>query len=335
MTRNLTSLSAALLGACALFAASGASADLTLLGRSSVAALGGFTAGQEALMIKQKMMRRDVLDRGRAYSYLFDFTTRRITVIDHGLRQAEVHQIEDGKSASSKAAKVGYKLDLDKTGRQHAVKHWQCVEYTLQASMPAEIGGEKATFQLAGSVWLAKDTPEQKEMETFRAAASTPEFLVGLPAVAKITEDQALGVGETIRRLANMGTLCAFDVQTRYDGGGRMATLSQKVPTRLSLTYDNFRTDSLDANAFSIPAGYQTVNKVWSASGTKDVKDAKDNKHAGDEAVAAKAAEAASEKDADKPADKAAEQAAEKAAEASASAKAKAPAKKPATTKVK
>lgn len=254
-----------------LLANAPAGADLTLLGRSSVSALGGFTAGQEALMIKQKLMRRDVLDRGRAYSYLFDFTARRITVIDHGLRQAEVHQLDDAKASSAKAAKIGYKLDLDKTGRQHAVKHWQCVEYTLQAAMPAEIGGEKATFQLAGSVWLAKDTPEQKEMETFRAAAATPEFLVGLPAVARITEDQALGIGETIRRLANMGTLCAFDVQSRYEGGGRMATLSQKVPTRLSLTYDNFRTETLDANAFTIPAGYQVQNKVWSAPGAKDV----------------------------------------------------------------
>lgn len=255
-----------------LLANAPAGADLTLLGRSSVSALGGFTAGQEALMIKQKLMRRDVLDRGRAYSYLFDFTARRITVIDHGLRQAEVHQLDDAKASSAKAAKIGYKLDLDKTGRQHAVKHWQCVEYTLQAAMPAEIGGEKATFQLAGSVWLAKDTPEQKEMETFRAAAATPEFLVGLPAVARITEDQALGIGETIRRLANMGTLCAFDVQSRYEGGGRMATLSQKVPTRLSLTYDNFRTESLDTNAFTIPTGYQVQNKVWSTPGAKDMK---------------------------------------------------------------
>lgn len=272
MTNRYRILCIASIAAGALLASLSARADLTLLGRSSVAALGGFTAGQEALMIKQKMMRRDVLDRGRAYSYLFDFSARRITVIDHGLRQAEVHLLEDAKVSSAKAAKLGYKLDLDKTGRQHAMKHWQCVEYTLQAAMPAEIGGEKATFQLAGSVWLAKDTPEQKEMETFRAAAATPEFLVGLPAVAKITEDQALGIGETIRRLANMGALCAFDVQSRYEGGGRMATLSQKVPTRLSLTYDNFRTEALDANAFTIPSGYQVQNKVWAMPGAKEAK---------------------------------------------------------------
>ncbi len=272
MTRFSKPSAALTIAALACAVSGGARADLTLLGRSSVSALGGFTAGQEALMIKQKMMRRDVLDRGRAYSYLFDFTARRITAIDHGLRQAEVHQIEDGKATAAKAAKAGYKLDMNKTGRQHAVKHWQCVEYSIQASMPAEIGGEKATFQLAGTVWLAKDTPEQKEMDTFRAAASTPEFLVGLPAVAKITEDQALGIGETIRRLSNQGTLCAFDVQSRYEGGGRMATLSQKVPTRLSLTYDNFRTEALEASSFTIPAGYQVQNKVWSAPGAKDGK---------------------------------------------------------------
>jgi hypothetical protein len=105
-----------------------AQADLMLLGRSSVSALGAFTGGQEALMIKQNQLRRDVLDRGRAYSYLFDFTARRITVIDHAMRQAEVHQLDEVKTAPVKGTKTGFKMDLEKTGRQHPVQTWKCVE---------------------------------------------------------------------------------------------------------------------------------------------------------------------------------------------------------------
>jgi hypothetical protein len=241
-------------------------ADLTLIGRSSVSALGSATSGQEALMLKDKRMRRDVLDRGRAYSYLFDLAARRVTVIDHGMRQAEIHQLDDAKLSSVKATQAGYKMELDKTGRQHALRHWKCVEYTLQVTLPAEIGGEHALFNVSGTVWLAKDTPEQKQLDNFRSAASSPEFLIGLPAMAKITEDQAMAVGETLQRLSNKGAVCAIDVQSRYDGNGRMAMLSQRVPTRLSVTYDNFKNETLEDFAFTVPAGYQTINKTSAAS---------------------------------------------------------------------
>lgn len=250
-------------------AACGSQADLTLIGRSSVSALGSATSGQEALMLKDRMMRRDVLDRGRAYSYIFDFKARRVSVVDHGLRQAEIHQLDDPKSSAAIAARAGFKMDLDKTGRQHDVRHWKCVEHNLQVSLPSEIGGEQATFQVSGTVWLAKNTPEQKQMDNFRDAAAAPEFLVGLPAVAKITEDQAVGIGETLRRLSQLGALCAIDVQSRYDGPGRMALLSQRVPTRVSLTYDDFKNDSLDERVFTVPAGYRTVNKTVAPQSTE------------------------------------------------------------------
>jgi ribosomal protein L12E/L44/L45/RPP1/RPP2 len=266
-------LIAGLFGACV----PGARADLTLLGRSSVSALGAFTAGQEALMIRGDLMRRDVLDRGRAYSYLFDFKAHRITIIDHALRQAEVVQLDEPRALSAKATKAGFDMDLEKTGRQHAVRHWKCDEHSLRVSMPAELGGERVNFQLAGSVWLAKGTPEQKEMDTFRDAAASPEFLVGLPAVAKITEDQALAIGETMRRLVSQGVLCAFDVQSRYEGAGRMASLSQKVPTRLGLTYDNFRVEALNDHLFTVPAGYEVVRKANAGGGASGAAKAHDS----------------------------------------------------------
>lgn len=274
-----TKLAGCLILASGLFAATDAArADLILQGRSSVSALGAFTAGQEALMIHHNQLRRDVLDRGRAYSYLYDFGARRIVIVDHALRTAEVMLLDDLKSAAAKGARAGFKMDLDKTEKSYAVRHWQCVEHNLSVSLPAELGGEQVNFQLNGRVWLAKNTPEQKEMQAFRSAAASPEFLVGLPAVAKITDDQAQAVGEAIRRIANMGVLCAFDVQSRYDGTGRMALLSQKMPTRLNLTYENFKTDAIDERAFGVPIGYQIIRKSVpgaAAAGTDSKAEAK------------------------------------------------------------
>ena len=257
-TYKFSSLLITLIG---LIPLTSAHADLTLSGRSSLSALGHSTSGQEVLQIKGNKLRRDVMDRGRAYSYLFDLTEHRIVVIDHGFRLAEIHATDDMKPPQAKAGNADFKMDMDKTGRQHDLQDWDCREYKLDVTMPAELGADKVTFKLNGTVWMAKGAKEQKDMAAFRKAASSPEFLVGLPAVAKITQDQAQALGETIRRLSTMGNLCALDVQTLYEGQGRMAELARKVPTRMKVTYDGYSGESIKDEAFEIPAGYRSVNK--------------------------------------------------------------------------
>ncbi len=83
-----------------------ARADLTLTGRSALSALGRTTAGQEVLQIKGDRLRRDVMDRGRAFSFLFDLEGRQITVIDHGMKVAEVHSTKDLKASENLAASM-------------------------------------------------------------------------------------------------------------------------------------------------------------------------------------------------------------------------------------
>jgi hypothetical protein len=82
---------------------------------------------------------------------------------------------------------------------------------------------------------------------------------MGIPALASKSPAQAKGLSEVVKRLAPLGLLCAVDVETRYEGTGRMAELSRKMASRIAVTYEKYSTDPLKPEVFDIPEGYQVV----------------------------------------------------------------------------
>jgi hypothetical protein len=68
-------------------------------------------------------------------------------------------------------------------------------------------------------------------------------------------------MSEIVRRMAPMGLLCAVDVKTKYEGTGRMAALSNKLDSRISLTYQQYGSAPLKADVFDIPSGYKVVRQ--------------------------------------------------------------------------
>ena len=246
--------------ACALLAPPVA-ADLTLIGRSAVASLGMPSMSQERLQLKKDRLRRDLIDRGRAYSYLFDFKAREIVVLDHAFRSAEVHSLAKVDAAKGKTPQNSVKVTLAKTGKQHGIRHWKCDEHSLQSDMVTQLGTDAAVFRMVGSVWLAANTPEQREMTSLREAAGNADYLLGLPSTAQVPPDQARAIGETIRQLSRKGILCGLDVQTRYEGSGRMVELARKVATRLTIAYLDFSTEKIADSAFLVPDGYRVIKQ--------------------------------------------------------------------------
>ncbi|OYY93422.1 MAG: hypothetical protein B7Y41_11695 [Hydrogenophilales bacterium 28-61-23] len=245
-----------------LFATLPAHADLSMTGRSTVIAMGMQGIGQEGLWLRGAQLRRDLIDRGKAYSHLYDLNKREITVVDHSQRLAQVYTMSAlNTQADTKLASKDLKLNLTPTGRRHMLQKWTCAEYDLVAAMPAEVGGEKVSFTLAGTVWLARDVPEQRETAAIVSAAQTPDFFMGIPALAKSSPAQARGMSEIVRRMAPMGLLCAAEVKTKYEGSGRMATLSNKLDSRISLSYEQYGSTPLNADAFDIPNGYRVTRQ--------------------------------------------------------------------------
>ncbi|MEW5770759.1 MAG: hypothetical protein AB1831_10405 [Pseudomonadota bacterium] len=252
---------------CGLFVlmaslAPAARADLTLNGRSTVLAMGMQGAGKEKVWLDRTLIRRDLMDRGKAYSNLFDLKAREVTVLDHSLRTATVFatgMLKDQPDATVDGKAI--QLELKPTGRSHTLQKWPCAEHTLDLRMPAEIGGERLTFEMEGTVWLARNTAEQKETAAALRLMQEPDFYLGVPAFAKASPVQARGISEAIRRIAPLGLLCSVDVALKYEGTGRAAALSRKMASRLSLTFDDYSTEPIPKGTFDVPAGYRVTRQ--------------------------------------------------------------------------
>jgi hypothetical protein len=255
-------LSALVLALVSSIAAFSATADLSLTGRSTVVAMGMQGNGQEGIWLSGPQIRRDLIDRGKAYSHLYDLTKNEIAVIDHSQRLATIYMMAAlNHQTDARISSKDLKLDLKATGRTQPLQKWTCAEHSINAAMPAEVGGEKVSFTLNGNVWLARDTQEQKEVAAFITAAQNPDFFMGIPALAKSSPAQARGMSEIVRRMAPMGLLCSVDVKTKYEGTGRMAALSNKLDSRISLTYQQYGSAPLKPEVFDIPKGYRVERK--------------------------------------------------------------------------
>lgn len=237
-------------------------ADLTMIGRSVAGTANMPLFSQEKIWISKTTVRRDFVDRGRAYTHLFDLAQRQATIIDHMTRIAEIHDLSAVKAASEASAPAGrLKMSWEKTGKARPLRHWNCEEHRLTASMPARLGNEEAVFNLKGQLWVAARAKELAEVKALAELARKPGFFLGIPAVARVSPAQSVAVSEIIRALAPKGLLCAGEVESSYEGNGPMANLAKRIPTRLSVEFQDFSADPIQPEVFLIPSGYQVVRR--------------------------------------------------------------------------
>ncbi len=232
-------------------------ADLTLTGYSAAGAFGMPISSQESIQIRDTHIRRDYIDRGQSYSNIFDLAKRQVAVIDHAAKKVEIHDLrnlQDTAEISAPASKM--KLTMDKTGIVQPLRHWNCEEYILQASIPARLGNEETVFHLSGQIWVANHVPELGEVKKLINLTKQADFFLGIPAVAKVTPAQALLLSEIIRKVAPKGLPCGCDLNTSYEGSGPMANLARKMPTRFNVSFQNISGAPLKADTFKLPVGY-------------------------------------------------------------------------------
>lgn len=234
-------------------------ADLTLNGFSQVSALNHPNRSREALYLKKDRLRRDLTERGRSYTYLYNLKQRELIFIDHLFRQAEVRRLEAGEQKGAPKGK-DIKLDLTPTGRKHELTPWECVEHQLKASLPGSMGQEQVVVNLDGQVWLALNTREQRHIDPFIKFIPAQDLFIGVPTQGRAATTQVQGVNEVLRRTLPKGMLCAFDLQVDYEGAGPMANLARRMSTRVSLVFESVSEAALNDELFEIPAGYQ-VNR--------------------------------------------------------------------------
>ncbi len=252
-----TAVAALLAAAWLLAAIPDAQADLSLIGHSQVSALNRPSRSQEALYIKKDWLRRDLIDSGRRYSYLYDLKRKELTVVDHLLRQAEIRKLDE--DVRKKGVDMELKLELSTTGRKHALQHWECIEHQLDARLPGTMGQESVTVSLTGQVWLAGHTEEQRLINPFIKTIPAQDLFVGVPVQGRAAPTQVQGVNEVLRRILPKGMLCAAEIRIDYEGAGPMANLARRMQTRVSLVYENLSDAALQDELFKIPEEYQVI----------------------------------------------------------------------------
>lgn len=230
-----------------------AHANLALTGYSTAGPL----STQERIWIQEGKMRRDFVDRGRAFTHLFDLGKRQVALIDHVARQIELHDLESLHASTEVGGPSGaIKLDLTPTGETRMLRHWNCQAHTLAASMPTRLGQEDTVLHLGGKVWIARNTPEQFAVNKLVELARQRDFFFGIPATVRATPAQARMLSELVRELAPRGLPCGGEISARFEGSGPMATLAQRLPARLGLSIQDFSTAPLRPELFALPHGY-------------------------------------------------------------------------------
>jgi hypothetical protein len=249
----------AFLAALALGSAS-ARADLSLVGHSAIDAFGTPLSSQERVWVRGTAVRRDFTDRGRAITHLFDLATRQAMIVDHFTRTAEVHDLAALDAATEASAPSGrLKLTFEPTGATRPLQHWTCREHALAASVPTRLGNEETVFHLTGRIWLAQGVPEQAAVRPVVEAAARPGFFLAVPAVARVAPAYAQVMSEVLRKLAPQGLPCAGEVAGTHEGGGPMANLARKLPSRVRLEFQQFSSDPVRPELFDLPVGYQKI----------------------------------------------------------------------------
>jgi hypothetical protein len=232
-------------------------ADFTLAGRSTLTALNMPNQGRETLYVKKHQLRRDVTDRGRSYSHLYDLQKRELVMVDHFLRQADVQQLAPVAAGMQKEMDVR----LTPTGRRHALQDWNCEEHELVASLPGEMGKEQVTVRLSGLVWMERKAAERKEIAPFIKAVEAENFFIGAATTGKPANLAAQGVNAAMRQVLAKGMLCAAEIQLKYEGSGPMADLGRRMATKASIVYDTVSDKELEDSVFVIPAGYREIRR--------------------------------------------------------------------------
>jgi len=232
-----------------------AQADLTLTGFSSTGVFGNVISSQEQIRIQHNQIRRDYVDRGRMLSQVFDLNKRQLAMIDHGLRQVELHDLKQLQTSSEVGApSKTMKLNLERGGQSRPLRQWTCQAYNLDASIPTRLGNEDTLFQLKGQVWVASNVPEQAEVKHLTQLARQSDFFIGVPALVKLTPGQSQLFSELLRKLAVLGLPCAGELEASYEGSGPMANLARKLPNRFSLVFQDYSSAPLPADTFQLPS---------------------------------------------------------------------------------
>jgi len=247
-------------GAVAILAAAlavPASADVTIKSKMSVQGMGQTMASESTIMIKDGFMRTDMNLNGMQQTSIIDVKGRRYIVLDPRTRTATVTSGDAMQQQMDQMGAGDLTLEVTPTGETKTVAGMRCDGYTINVSMPMNMGGQSVTMTMSGPSWSAKNAQGAEDFFAFMKAASDAGMFLVNPG-----QRGQGSAGELMRKMAEAGLPCASDLEMGMAGGGEMAAmLSQMGKSTMSNETVSVTTDTLDEALFAIPDGYTVKNQ--------------------------------------------------------------------------
>jgi hypothetical protein len=239
-------------------------ADLTLTSQVTGEGLAKTATGQTVTYVKGLKMRNDSNAGGRSTSTLIDIEGQRMISLHHDKKEAQVFEMSTLREGMGQALQTAPAASVTPNGETREIAGRQCDGYDMSVTMGMTVGPDKSLkMTMSGPVFIAKGAPGTEDLQRFYTAAAERGFVMSDPQSAKAAPQQAQGMTELYRKIAEIGGVpYSMQMSMTVDGSGPMADMMSKMMGNMSFsnTVVSANTDAIGDDIFEIPAGYTVRN---------------------------------------------------------------------------
>ena len=230
-------------------------ADVTLKSKGSGKGMVGAALGDMTQFVKGTKLRMDqTTGSGRNQSTIIDAAARRMIVIDHEKKQAQVIDMTSLGQSLEKVGVADMSLAITPTSQTRTVAGTSCTVYDVKVAVPMQ--GAGITMVMSGPQCLAKNGPGMADFAAFyKAVAEKGGFFLD-PSQAKAQPAAAKAMAEMQRRMAELGVPLSAETTIAMDGTGPMAEMMKKMSNTITTEVVSISTDAIPDSTFEVPAGY-------------------------------------------------------------------------------
>ena len=237
-------------------------ADVTLTAQVTGKGIGKAAESQSITYIKGLKMRTDSTLGDTPMTMIVDVETQKFISINHKKKEAQVIGMAEFRQDMDKTMKGGQALaSLKPNGQKREVAGKSCDGYDIAVSTPMAIGQDtEMKMVMTGPLFIAKGVPGSADYAAFHRAAAEKGFIMSDPRAARGAPQQAKGMTELYKAIADTGGIPYYmEMTMKVEGGGPMAGMMNKMMggSAFSNTVTAVSTDAVSGDKFDIPAGYK------------------------------------------------------------------------------
>lgn len=247
--------------ACLILLAVPASAQVTMMQKTSGTGMGQNMSGEGVQYIKGTKMRTDQTMNGKKISIIIDADTQQMTMLDYDKKEATITDMRKITQDLAKIEASDIDATITPTGESRQIAGASCAVHDMSVRVPARIGagGDDLTVVMKGPVCLVKGGPGSADYQAFYEAAAAKGLFFTDPRAAKAQPGQAKGMTELYKKMAEAGVAYSTELEFKFEGSGMMASMMNKMGgMTMKSEVTSVSSAPIDDAMFAVPAGWKT-----------------------------------------------------------------------------